>query len=108
MRPDRLSWGTNSGYGALALALKLGPPRRIYLLGYDMHPASDGRHNYHDRYLNPKRNSQVFADKFLKVFPAITAAAKSLGVEILNATPGSALDVFPIVDPDGIYPQVVV
>lgn len=87
-----IHYGDNSGFQAVNLAILLGA-RRIVLVGFDMH----GSH-FFGRHPAPLRNSSSFAG-FIEHF---RRAAKALppGLEILNATPGSALDAFPKVSLD--------
>ena len=92
-RPDRVSWNRNSGASAINFAYHLGA-KRIVLLGYDMRRVND-RTNWHEDHPCPQKNPYPM---FLKVFPEIKRDADKLGLEILNATPDSALTVFPMVD----------
>jgi len=87
-----ISWNNSSGGAAINLAYHLGA-RRIVLIGYDM-GINNGRHNFHDSYPvgKPERNPYRH---FLKSFDRIKDDADKLGVEILNATPNSNLNVFP-------------
>lgn len=96
----------NSGAFAINVAVQLGA-ERIVLLGFDMRvvESEDNWHADHKpRDRNPKKPSNWPYNVFLERFPAIAADLKALGVECINATPGSALDVFPIVDPDEVMP----
>lgn len=86
--------GQNSGLQALGIALLTGAAR-VVLIGFDMRDVEGKRHFFgdHPRGLS---NSKDFGDfRF-----GYRAAAKSVpaGVEIINATPESALDCFPRLD----------
>jgi hypothetical protein len=91
--PSFVSWNHNSGGSAINLAVHLGV-KRIILLGFDM--KVDAHHNQHWHkyyYTNPKTVNGTMA-MHKKGFPQIAEDAKKLGVEILNASPDSALDCF--------------
>lgn len=96
-RADSLFWNTNSGATAIGLAHHLGA-KRIILLGFDMKQvegAPNGGNNWHDkhaRFFTPRKG--IF-NKFQKPWPAIKHDAERLNIEIINATEGSALTVFP-------------
>lgn len=91
LNPSGLRTGKNSGFQAVNLAVHLGAAR-ILLLGYDMRPVSGkhywfGTHPYHT-VENPYLH-------FRELFRTIVAPLKAAGVEVVNVTPGSALDAFP-------------
>lgn len=88
----RIGYGGNSGFQALNLALQFGA-RRVILVGFDMHLA-DGVH-WHGRHAanlnNPTAASLArWAALLDRQAPAIAA----LGVEVLNASPASALTAY--------------
>lgn len=87
-------WGRSSGHMAVSLAIAMGAVR-IVLLGFDMRTV-EGRSHHHDDYALPCRDA-LYAD-FRRYFAGWNAAALAVGVEVLNATPGSALPEFPHVD----------
>ncbi len=95
-KPDwpTLKQGRSSGHTAISLAAALGARRHV-LLGYDMRIV-DGRSHHHDEYKETDPN--LYARDFLAAFAGWQAAAERAGIEILNATPGSALKEFPAVD----------
>lgn len=99
-RPGYMSYGGNSGHGAICLATALGA-REIVLLGFDMH-ARRG-HNWHQDH---KRDvpADIYSNNFRKPMTILAQSLKDYDVRILNATPGSALDVFPIIDPEEVLP----
>ena len=99
-----IRFNNSSGGGAIGLAVLFGVAR-IVLLGYDMQ--WNGAFNWHDLYNNkkagkidPKRLETY--NRFRKPFLHIADDLKQLGIECINATPGSALDVFPIVEPSEV------
>ena len=94
--PGILVWNISSGACAIGLAYHFGV-KRIVLLGFDMRKV-DGKTNWHDDYAVPKKFQFNPYSRFMKPFEGIAKDLKRLNVECLNATPGSALDVFPIVE----------
>jgi len=99
-QPDAVNWNLSSGACAINVAVHLGA-KRIILLGYDMRRV-DGRNNWHPDHITTKDHNPYA--RFLTPFPIIAADLRRLGVECVNATPGSALTVFPIVDPEEVLP----
>ncbi len=98
-----LAWNLSSGACAINVATLLGV-KRIVLLGFDMQKI-DGHCNWHEDHpgsKNPKHNPYK---KFLSRFEMIAKDLKGMNVECINATPGSALDCFPIVDPQEVLPK---
>ena len=99
-RRDALKWNWSSGAAAINLAVHFGV-QRIVLLGFDMRAVGKETH-WHDHYTHdPKRDPYA---RFLKGFPDLAKALASLRVECVNACPGSALQDFPIVEPDSVLP----
>jgi len=102
--PGFVSWNGNSGLSAISLAYHFGV-RKIVLIGFDM-KVRNGETNFHRDHekmgLNHKRKDLESAQKdyvrFLRRTKAIAADAKRLKMEIVNATPDSAIEVFPFVD----------
>lgn len=97
-RPEFLARGNNAGMGALALAVKLGA-KRIILLGYDMY-FPNGESNYHNDHQREVKEERY--EEFNKKFEIFKSGLKERGVEVLNATPGSKLKLFPIVEPNDV------
>lgn len=91
--PCALRWNLSTGACALNLAASLGACE-IVLLGFDMKRAQDGSSNFHTDY-RPQRNNPY--PRFLRPFPAIKRDLDKLGVRVFNATPDSALTVWPSV-----------
>lgn len=98
--PTTLAWNLSSGACAINLATHFGA-KRIILLGYDMRKVDD-RCNWHVEHPNAEKHNPY--EKFMGRFPAIAQDLSLMGVECVNATPGSALRVFPIVDPETVMP----
>lgn len=89
--PDGVMTGRNSGYQAMNLAAHLGPARQL-LLGFDMRVVGNRTH-WH---MEHKRATphDAFAVDMLPRFPALKQALDARGIEVVNCTPGSALEVF--------------
>ena len=92
MDPGVIHYGSTSGFQAINLALLMGA-KRVLLVGFDMH-SRNGRHFFGD---HPA--PLVNALRYEGTVPEFRRAAESLppGIEIINCTPGSALDCFPMV-----------
>jgi len=84
--PDTLGTGYTSGFSAINLAVHLGAAR-IVLLGYDMH----GRHFFGE---HPNHTVPPFA-MAIPMFDRLIAPLADLGIEILNASPRTAITAFP-------------
>jgi len=93
-KPGLVSWNGNSGAAAISLAVQLGV-KQIILLGFDMNKTEQGTH-WHNLY-NERGDIQVRKtfQRYMGSFPAIQKDAEKLGVEILNASPESSIEVFP-------------
>lgn len=93
---ERLGWlrhGANSGYAAVHLAAQLGASR-IVLIGFDMR-AVDGKSHWfgeHDRMVRLRPGS-VYNDWF-PAFEELGTELAARGIEVVNATPDSALPCF--------------
>lgn len=85
-----IRYGLSSGHAAVSLAIAMGA-KEIVLYGFDGRFV-DGRSHWHDDYVEPRR--EVYAT-FVTGWRGWNAAAKAVGVSILNATPGSAITEFP-------------
>lgn len=97
----KLRNGRSSGHIAIGLAGMLGAAR-VPLCGYDMKVAADGREHCHSDYIGlpGNRDLGIYAREFLPGFVGWDAQAKAAGFIIVNATPGSALTEFAMVDLD--------
>ncbi|MPZ58445.1 MAG: hypothetical protein GEU91_18520 [Rhizobiales bacterium] len=91
--PSRIHYGSNSGFQAINLAILFGA-KRIVLVGFDMR-VNGTRHFFGD-HPSPLLNSS----DYVKWVPIFARAARMLPpeIEIINATPGSALTCFPMMD----------
>lgn len=95
--PALLAWNLSSGACAINLAVHFGV-KRIVLIGFDMRKV-DGETNFHHDHPHHKRKQGKSYNpyaRFLQPFPVIAKSLQQLGIECINATPGSALEVFPI------------
>jgi len=99
--PKMVSWNNNSGAAAISVAAHAGA-KRIILLGFDMKLDGEKQH-WHDLYgkyadrntRNPKKPRHLPFERHLRGFSAIAQDAKRMGIEILNASPDSAIKEFP-------------
>lgn len=97
--PAALCNGRNSGYQAIHLAAHLGA-KRIVLLGYDMKsaaPAAPGarpRVHWHEEHPVPTHPDTPGG--YVPHFKDLLEPLARRGIEVLNATPGSALPYFPM------------
>lgn len=82
---------TNSGLLAVMVAVKLGA-KRVLLCGLDMHSPGDHFFGKHPAPLKPTRPERM------EIFKRQFAAYRPRGVEIINCTPGSALQCYPKAD----------
>lgn len=95
----RVHYGSNSGFQAVNLALLFGATT-IVLVGFDMHvPANAPRHFFGD-HPAPMHN----VSNYRHFIPDFRRAADALpkNISIINCTPGSALDCFPILKLDDV------
>lgn len=100
--PTGIYTGQNSGYQAIGVAVLYGC-KRIILLGYDMkakevpitEPGKTGvRMSHHWFGEHPWPSDAASYQHFRDEFARMATTAKLNGIEILNATPDSALDCF--------------
>lgn len=88
--------GGNSGFQALNLAVQFGA-KRIILVGFDMRlDLGVHWHGPHGKGLNNPRD--ILFASWRDALNGAAASLAGLGVEILNASPVSALTAYPIVD----------
>jgi hypothetical protein len=89
--PHGLKNGRNGGFQAVNLAVHLGAAR-ILLLGYDMQTGGPRRSHWFgdhpDGVVSPYPT-------FIEKFRTIVAPLQQLGVEVINCSRATALDVFP-------------
>lgn len=95
--PTRVVFRRTSYSGAINLAVHLGAAK-IVALGLDGKPAKDGRTHHH----RPHPADWVGKpDKWIKQraeLQTLVEPLKQLGIEMFNASPGSAVPFWPIVD----------
>jgi hypothetical protein len=91
-RDPELVAGLCGGANAINLAWLYGCSP-IILHGFDMRPG-----NWHDRHHNAQKPD--FALRFMPYLERMAKALAAEGATVLNATPGSLLDCFPMVDID--------
>lgn len=89
--PTGLRNGRNGAYQAVNLAIHFGA-KRIILLGVDMKTGPKGEEHWHGEHPNKSRSPYPL---FIKYFRTMVNPLNDLGVEVLNCSPGSALDAFP-------------
>ena len=91
--PKKVSWNYNSGAAAINLAVHLGA-KKIVLLGFDMKLQNNNQHWHNVYNTSNKKRFHLPFERHLRGFPNIAKDAEKLGVEILNASPDSAITVF--------------
>ena len=85
--PSHLRTGKNGGYQAIHLAAHYGA-KRILLIGYDQ----KGGH-WHEPHRVPQ--ADIF-DLCRRFWPTLATAMVERGIEVINCSPGSALETFPM------------
>lgn len=85
--------GACSGANAINLAFLFGAAR-IVLFGYDMRQGSA----FAER--RPEAPGNRYVTKFIPALRMMAEALRGRAVEVVNATPGSALDCVPVMTPD--------
>ena len=95
-----ITWNSSSGATAIGLAAHFGASK-IILMGFDMRKIG-GYRNWHSE--SPVVEKKDPYKRFLHPFPYIAADLQKMGIECINATPGSAIEQFPIVTPEEVYP----
>lgn len=98
--PTRLN-GTNSGACALNLAYRL-KPRRLFLLGYDMNRSPKGKPYWYPPYSWANQSGGTSNKRYREWSAQFERAAisfRSIGTEVFNVSPRSAIDVFPKITP---------
>jgi hypothetical protein len=89
-----INQGNNGGYQAIGIAHQAGA-RKLVLLGYDMHAKGGSHwHGDHPANLNTKPHFNLWLDNF----DVLAADLNAEGIEVLNATPKSAMRCFPSLD----------
>lgn len=93
---DAIRHGSNGGYQALMVAMKLGAAR-VLLLGYDFRLSADGRTHWHAGHpiVSP---ASVYTDLMVPAYERVAPEIARAGVRVVNCSPDSALTVFPYRD----------
>ena len=96
-RPTHLRTGSNSTYQAAHIAIHAGA-RKVVFFGLDLHTLK-GKH-FFGAHPKPLRNTHCYRN-FIARFGELAVELRKIKhpVQIVNATPGSACNAFPIVDP---------
>jgi hypothetical protein len=88
-----IGWGGNSGFGAINLAVQFGA-RRIILVGFDMR-IDKGIH-WHGPHKGGLTNPNAKnVERWRRVIEEAAPILGALGVEVINASPVSALGAYP-------------
>jgi len=87
--PSLIHFGKNSGFQALNLAVLLGATR-VLLLGFDM----GGTHFFGAHPPGLRNTPPEHFAIFIRAFAEAAEALRRAGVDVINCTPGSALDCF--------------
>ena len=101
LTPTAICTGSNSGYQGINIAALSGA-RRIVLIGYDARRGADGRrHSFGD---HPDKTEPPY-ETIIARFRTLVKPAADAGIEILNATPGSAIPCFRKVEFESLVPD---
>ncbi len=101
-RPGCVRNGPNSGYQALHVLVQLGV-RRVILLGFDCRatpatPESLDGHHWHGRRVHPTGRRMDYGSEqygyWKDGFAALKEPLEARGVDVVNCSPGTALDVW--------------
>jgi len=97
-RPNQIIWNGNSGGAAISIAANAGA-KRIVLLGFDMDLDASNMKHWHNLYgvgvVSLAKMHKLPFDKHKLGFAKIMIDAKKRGIEILNASPNSAIKEVP-------------
>lgn len=88
-RRDRIIWGGHGGAQALNLIAHAGPPRKICLVGFDMH--LNGGDHWHADHPWPLPQKEANFARHRRVMDDIASDLERLGVDVVNCSRGSAL-----------------
>jgi hypothetical protein len=94
LEPTGLRNGKNSGYAAINLAFHFGASR-ILLLGYDMGRRQGLTHFFGD-HVGMANPTDVHFGSWRRLFDSLLEPLTTAGVSVLNCTPGSSLNTFPM------------
>lgn len=93
--PDISAVPATSGHHAVDIAAAMGA-KRIVLVGFDCRTVN-GRSHHHDDY-RVQHDDRIYRDKIRPLWRGWGARMRARGIEVMNATPGSAIMEFPLVD----------
>tara|TARA_R100001244_G_scaffold47793_2_gene42607 strand:- start:2216 stop:2557 length:342 start_codon:yes stop_codon:yes gene_type:complete len=100
-RAGVLGWGGNSGFHALNLAVQFGADR-IVLVGYDMRVDRGTHwHGQHPQGMNNPSEKNVV--RWRNAVDDAAPMLAGLGIEVLNASPISALTAYPKVSFEDVF-----
>jgi len=88
---DGIMGGTNSGFGALNLAVYLGA-NPIYLLGFDMKGKDGKQVNWHNEY--PEKQGEKVYKAFINDFNRVAPELKKRKIQVVNLNDESELKCF--------------
>lgn len=92
--PGNLRHGNNSAFSATHLAAHLGA-QTIVLFGVDMKHGKDGATHFHGGH-GVIHIEQVMTDHMLPLFRSLAKPLRRLGIDVINANPDSALELWPM------------
>lgn len=92
-RPGQVGWGGNSGFHCINLAIQFGI-KKIILVGYDMQ-LNGGSHWHGDHPNNMNNPTAANVARWRKTIDANAPIIKSLGIDVFNVSPVSALVNYP-------------
>lgn len=98
--PSGIRHGSNSGYQAINLAYHLGA-KEIVLVGFDMRPVNGQVHWRQRNGEQPEAQAKTMRMVMLPKFESLRSPLCEAGVGVVNATPDSALQVWPVADIEG-------
>lgn len=98
--PTGLRTGYNSGYQAVQLARHFGAAK-IVLLGFDMWRGPNGQQNWFGWHPNHLESPYPI---FLQAFASIAEPLKTAGVEVVNCSRFTVLNVFPRMALEEVFP----
>ena len=90
--PARIYNGRNSGFQAANIAALTGPAT-IILLAYDARAPRTGERT-HWFGEHPRSTPHSVFRKYVEAFEQAAGAFRTRGIRIINATPGSAIEIF--------------
>lgn len=97
--PQALVTGSNGGHQVVNIATLAGAAR-IVLLGFDAKPGAHGKKHWFGDH--PDRTEAPY-DTMITGFRKAAPLLKERGVEVLNASPGSAIDCFRRVNIEDVF-----